>query len=132
MITRDGIWIGPDWLRVSRGRDAHEGVIEREQSLRRQRAELEALQASSRELDEELEAVRERVRATEDQLADEQAQLSRAGSAHMNLRSQLDSLRARAEQRSARMQQLTLELAPAPAPEPEPEGRARAKLDPIP
>ncbi len=111
MITRDGIWIGPDWLRVSRDRDAHEGVIEREQSLRRQRAELEALQASSRVLDEELEAVRERVRATEDQLADEQAQLSRAGSAHMNLRSQLDSLRARSEQRSARMQQLTLELA---------------------
>ena len=31
VITRDGIWIGPDWLRVSRDKDAHEGVIEREQ-----------------------------------------------------------------------------------------------------
>src|SRR5512139_241318 len=110
VITRDGIWIGPDWLRVSRDKDAHEGVLEREQSLRRQRAELESLQARGRQLDEELEAVRGRVRDTEDQLADGQAQLSRAGAAHLNLRSQLDSLRARSEQRSARMQQLTLEL----------------------
>jgi chromosome segregation protein len=111
VITRDGIWIGPDWLRVSRDRDVHEGVIEREQELRRQRAELEQLQARTRALDEELEGVREGVRATEDRLADEQTALSRGGAAHMNLRSQLDSLRARAEQRSARMQQLAGELA---------------------
>jgi chromosome segregation protein len=111
VITRDGIWIGPDWLRVSRDRDAHEGVLEREQTLRRERGELERLQARSRGLDEELEVLRQRVRETEDRLADEQAQLSRGGAAHMNLRSQLDSLRARAEQRGARMQQLTTELA---------------------
>jgi chromosome segregation protein len=111
VITRDGIWIGPDWLRVSRDRDAHEGVIEREQDLRRQRAELESLQARNRALDEELEAVRGRVRATEDRLADEQSELSRNGAAHMNLRAQLDSLRARAEQRNARMSQLATELA---------------------
>jgi chromosome segregation protein len=111
VITRDGIWIGPDWLRVSRDRDAHEGVIEREQELRRQRADLERLQARNRSLDGELEAVRGRVRATEDRLADEQAGLSRNGAAHMNLRSQLDSLRARAEQRNARMNQLATELA---------------------
>jgi chromosome segregation protein len=111
VVTRDGIWIGPDWLRVSRDRDAHEGVIEREQELRRQRTELERLQARGRELDEQLEASRGRVRDLEDRLADEQAQLSRDGAAHMNLRSQVDSLRARADQRSARMEQLASELA---------------------
>ena len=110
VITRDGLWLGADWLRVSRDRDAHEGVLEREQSLRRERAELESLQGRSRATDEELEAVRGRVRETEDRLADEQGQLSRSGTAHMNLRAQLDSLRAKAEQRGARMQQLTLEL----------------------
>jgi len=110
VITRDGLWLGPDWLRVSRDRDAHEGVLEREQSLRRERAELESLQGRSRATDDELEAVRGRVRETEDRLAEEQGQLSRSGAAHMNLRAQLDSLRAKAEQRGARMQQLTLEL----------------------
>ena len=111
VVTRDGIWIGADWLRVSRDRDAHEGVIEREQELRRQHADLERLQARGRGLEEELEAARGRVRELEDRLADEQAQLSRDGAAHMNLRSQVDSLRARADQRSARMQQLATELA---------------------
>jgi chromosome segregation protein len=111
VITRDGIWIGPDWLRVSRDRDAHEGVIEREHELRRQRGELDGLQARNRALDEELEAVRRRVRELEDRLADEQSQLSRSGAAHMNLRAQLDGLRAKAEQRNARMQQLAAELA---------------------
>jgi chromosome segregation protein len=111
VITRDGIWIGPDWLRVSRDRDAHEGVLEREQRLRRERAELERLQACCRELDEELEQAHQRVRGTEDRIADGQTQLSRDGSAHMNLRAQLDSLRAKSEQRSLRLQQLTSELA---------------------
>jgi chromosome segregation protein len=110
VITRDGIWIGPDWLRVSRDRDAHEGVLEREQTLRGERMELERLQARCRALEAELEATRGRVRDTEDRLADEQAQLSRDGASHMNLRSQLDSLRARADQRSARLEQLTSEL----------------------
>ena len=36
--------------------------------------------------------------------------LSRSGAVQMNLRSQIDSLRARAEQRERRMQQLTAEL----------------------
>jgi chromosome segregation protein len=111
VVTRDGIWIGPDWLRVSRDRDAHEGVIEREQELRRQQSELERLQARGRSLDEDLEAARNRVRDLEDRLADQQAELGRDGAAHMNLRSQVDSLRARADQRSARMQQLASELA---------------------
>jgi len=111
VVTRDGIWMGPDWLRVSRDRDAHEGVIEREQELRRQRADLERLQGRGRALDEELEAVRGRVRDLEDRLADQQAQLARDGAEHMNLRSQLDALRARADQRSTRMQQLATELA---------------------
>jgi len=111
VVTRDGIWIGPDWLRVSRDRDAHEGVIEREQELRRQHSELERLQARGRRLDDDLEAARNRVRDLEDRLADQQAELARDGAAHMNLRSQVDSLRARADQRSARMQQLASELA---------------------
>jgi chromosome segregation protein len=111
VITREGIWIGPDWLRVSRDRDAHEGVIEREQELRRQRTEFDVLQTRVRELEEELEAARVRVRDTEDRLGEEQAQVGRSGAAHMNLRSQLDGLKARADQRAVRMQQLALELA---------------------
>jgi len=110
VITRDGIWIGPDWLRVSRDKDAHEGVLEREDSLRRERAELERRQATHRELEAQLEAARSRVLEIEDRIAERQSHVSRSAAAHMSLRSQLDGLRARAEQRGLRLQQLTSEL----------------------
>ena len=110
VITRDGIWIGPDWLRVSRDKDAHEGVLEREERLRVERVALDAQQARHRAAEHDLEALRARVRELEDRLAGQQSQVSRSGTAHMSLRSQIDSLRARAEQRDRRMQQLTLEL----------------------
>ncbi|MDH5227431.1 MAG: chromosome segregation protein SMC, partial [Gammaproteobacteria bacterium] len=113
VITRDGIWIGPDWLRVSRDKDAHEGVIEREERLRAERAALEAQQAKHRAAETDLESLRGRVRDLEDQLAGHQTVVSRSGSSHMSLRSQIDSLRARAEQRSQRMQQLAFEMTEA-------------------
>jgi chromosome segregation protein len=111
VITRDGIWIGPDWLRVSRDKDAHEGVLEREDSLRRERSALESRQAASADLEARLEAARTQVRDLEDRLAGHQGQVSRSAASHMGLRSQIDGLRARAEQRELRLQQLTGELA---------------------
>ena len=111
VITRDGIWIGPDWLRVSRDKDAHEGVIEREHDLRRERGNHYVLQQKHRTLDAELDALRQHLHAMEDLLADAQASVATSGSAHMELRSQLDGLRARAEQRSDRASQLARELA---------------------
>ena len=35
VVTRDGIWLGSDWLRISRDADPHTGVIEREESSAR-------------------------------------------------------------------------------------------------
>ena len=40
VITRNGVWIGRHWLRVSRDANAHEGVLEREQELARLRPEI--------------------------------------------------------------------------------------------
>src|SRR6185369_8718215 len=58
VITRDGVWIGREWLRVSRDKDVHAGVIGREKEMRalrdvvadaeRQRNEAQAELADSR------------------------------------------------------------------------------------
>ncbi len=111
VVTRDGIWIGPDWLRVSRDRDAHQGVLEREQLLRDGHAELERLQRRQEGLEQDLAALRTHIQELEDGLAEGQTRISAAATAHMDLRSHVDGLRARAEQRSARLEQLTGELA---------------------
>jgi len=43
VVTRDGIWLGPDWLRLSRDADPRTGVIEREETLRGIRAQVSGL-----------------------------------------------------------------------------------------
>src|ERR1700682_4966726 len=43
VVTRDGIWLGSDWLRLSRDADPHTGVIEREETLRGIRPQVGAL-----------------------------------------------------------------------------------------
>jgi chromosome segregation protein len=110
VITRDGVWIGPDWLRVSRDRDTHEGVIEREHELRSQRASVAEQTARQRELEAELERRRGTARALEDRLSEAQSAVAASGQSHLNLRAELDGLRAKAEQRSTRLQQLAAHL----------------------
>jgi chromosome segregation protein len=53
VITADGIWMGNDWLRVSKDKDAKAGVLAREHEMRRLKADTRELQArfeSSRKL----------------------------------------------------------------------------------
>ncbi len=47
VVTRDGIWLGNDWLRVSRDADPHTGVIEREEILREIGAQVERARRGS-------------------------------------------------------------------------------------
>ena len=35
IVTRDGVWLGPDWLRLDRGADASAGVIGRAEEIKR-------------------------------------------------------------------------------------------------
>jgi chromosome segregation protein len=59
VITRDGTWLGPDWLRVSRGEDVHAGVLEREQQMRTLRTSHAAAQARLEALQDELAETRQ-------------------------------------------------------------------------
>lgn len=45
VVTRDGIWLGPHWLRVTRDKDSNSGVLGREHDIRRLKAELKEIQS---------------------------------------------------------------------------------------
>lgn len=45
VITADGIWLGKQWLRVSRDKDSKAGVLAREHDMRRLKGEMRELQA---------------------------------------------------------------------------------------
>jgi chromosome segregation protein len=111
VVTRDGIWLGSDWLRVSRGADSHTGVIEREETLRESRLAQRALEAEVRELELDLEATRSRAHEHEDRRDHCQTDVNRLHREHVDRRAELSAAQARTDDAARRSAQLETELA---------------------
>ena len=111
IVTKDGLWLGPNWLRVSRASDAESGVLARKQELE----ELEQSIASTEEQIETLSEQREELRLKTGDLerAIEQSrnEAEQLGRREAELRSQLSAQRARAEQMNERRTRVEQELA---------------------
>jgi chromosome segregation protein len=110
VVTRDGIWLGRDWLRLSRDRDPHAGVIEREESLRTMRAEVSRLGAELEALEHVRSATRDSVREREDQRERYQSDVNRLHREFLDKRAALDAARARGEDSARRMAELMTAL----------------------
>jgi len=111
VVTRDGIWLGTDWLRVSRDADPHTGVIEREESLREIRAQVAVLENQLQQLQRSLDETRERVRDHEDRRERLQTDVNRLHREHVDRRAELNSAQARTEEATRRLSLLETELA---------------------
>ncbi len=111
VVTRDGIWLGPDWLRLSRDREPHTGVIEREESLRELRAEVNRLAQEVKDLEHKLELTRERVREHEDRRDRIQTDVNRLHREHVDRRAEFDSAQARRADAARRLNELETGLA---------------------
>jgi chromosome segregation protein len=111
VVTRDGIWLGPDWLRLSRDKDPHTGVIEREESLREIRLQVSRLAEEIEESEHRLEMTRDRVREHEDRRDRFQADVNRLHREHVERRAALDSAQARTADAARRLAQLETGLA---------------------
>ena len=111
IVTKDGVWIGRDWLRVSRDPDAHAGVLEREQALRSRREELRVAEGALAAHERALTAARERIRALEGARDEAQEAANRLHRGHVDLRGQLESTRARTAQTAERLARLATEAA---------------------
>jgi chromosome segregation protein len=111
VVTRDGIWLGSDWLRLSRDADPHTGVIEREETLRGIRTQVSGLAEEAKQLEHRLELTREHVREHEDRRERFQAEVNRLHREHVDRRAELDSARARSADAARRMAQLETGLA---------------------
>src|SRR6202042_253385 len=91
VVTRGGIWLGADWLRLSRDPEPHTGVIEREESLRTLRAETVRLEAEVKERERRLELIREQVRDHEDRRERSQGEVNRLHREHVDRRAEHDA-----------------------------------------
>src|SRR4029079_1870995 len=111
VITRSGEWIGRDWLRVNRGGDPHSGVLEREQRLKQQRAELVRSEDAARDMESQLAACREQLATAERERDAAQGRIQGAHRDHADLLGQLEGERARAQESTVRRERLEEEAA---------------------
>ena len=111
VITRGGEWVGPHWLRVSRGADQHAGVIEREHRLKTLRGTVATVEERVHEVEAALASVREALAKAESDRDHAQSGIQAAHRKHADLLSQLEATRARAQESTLRRERLEEEAA---------------------
>lgn len=98
LITPEGIWIGANWLRISKAHDEQSGVIARKHELEVLEQEVIATEAIESELMSQLSAGRERLLNLEGDREEVQQTLQQATIAQSDLKSQHSAKNARFEQ----------------------------------
>lgn len=109
VITKDGVWLGNGWIRVTRDADQHSGVLQRERELDEVSASIETAETSIQGLQDAVDEGRYKLQTLELQRDAEQRQLSDLSSAQANLRAQLQVKQGRLEQLHQRIQQIERE-----------------------
>ncbi len=110
VVTRDGIWLGPNWLRVVRETDARAGILRREQELKALAAEIEGLSREVLQSQEQLEAERRRLQELEMERDSVQAAFNQANRIHAEAQSRLQHRQSQLAQARARHDRLESEL----------------------
>ena len=111
VVTKEGIWLGANWLRVARDKDASAGVLKRRQELEALQDELESLQAGIEQLAEDRAGNEEKQQSLEEQLREVSASATEQQKNYTELRSQLSAFEVQIEQYKARRTRAETELA---------------------
>ncbi len=110
IITREGIWLGPNWIRVARPDDNEQGVIKRQQELSDLTEKLAATEQRLQTIDQDIQARRESIQAAESRRDQLQRDIQQHGRQYGELKSTLSGHQARIEQIISRRERLSTEL----------------------
>ena len=106
VITRDGIWLGKNWLRVARDKDEKSGVLAREQEIKQLQQRLEELDMQADEIDQRIQDGRASLQSQEQQREQWQAELNQAHSQVAQIQAEITARQSRLEQLMSRNQNL--------------------------
>lgn len=110
VITRDGIWMGRNWVRVARVSDSDGGVIQRQEELEALAAKLEAQQAREMELAEQLQESEEALKTLEDERQECQRELQLSTRQHAETSARVSAYQAKSEQIKLRNERINTEI----------------------
>lgn len=110
IITADGLWIGPNWLRLARDADDKAGVLQREQELKELAHTIESLSSDVEMADEQRSEGREQLKRLEEEREAVQRELHQASRAQAEVQAQLSGRQARLDQMRNRSQNIENEI----------------------
>ncbi len=110
IITADGVWLGPNWLRVARVTDEEGGIIARREELEELAEKLDWEQRREEQLSRALEEAGEELATLENQRQESQKALQARTREHAEISAELSAHRARVEQISARRERLGTDI----------------------
>lgn len=106
VVTRDGIWMGRHWLRISNDKDARQGVLARETEIRELHQRLQVLEQQATALNDDLIDKREALQAKEKQREETQVALNAIHAQLNQLQTQISARQTRKEHITNRGQNL--------------------------
>ena len=110
IITKDGIWLGSNWLRISRDKDASTGVLARENSIRELQQKLSEMEAEAEKINAELNSLRTNLQDKEQQREELQTVLNSIHSRLNEIKAQITARESRHEHITSRGKDLDAEL----------------------
>jgi len=111
IITADGIWVGKNWLRITRDQQAKQGVLAREHDIRDIRQQLDELEQTVAELNQKLQTEREQLHAHEHRREEVQQALNLKHREINDVQSRINAHRSRQEHVSKHGENLAAEYA---------------------
>jgi len=111
VVTKDGYWVGVNWLRVSRAVDEQSSVLQREKDMQRIAEEIRSLTSTVESLQEKLFVDRQALKDAEQQRDELQKSYQGINRQHAELEARLAARKTRIEQMRAREQVLVKEIA---------------------
>lgn len=111
VITAQGLWLGPNWLRVNEEVDHRSGIFAREQDILQIQETLRGLEGDLQNLSDILKKSREQLRDLEAQRETKQQQLNQSQRELSQVRSESSTRQERLQHMQQRMQRTTEEIA---------------------
>ncbi len=102
VVTPDGVWLGKDWLRVSRDKDGKAGVLAREHDMRRLKSDIREMQARYESAKKLLADGRIRLTQLEERRETMQRDASSVLTEYSEIKAALESARFKMEQANTR------------------------------
>ncbi len=110
IITRDGAWIGNNWIKISRVNDGKTGVLQREKELRALKQRRDDLQESTEVLEVQLEETEIALKDAESNRESLQQRDKVLGSEYSAKSAQFSAYSAKQEQQQQRLNQISHDI----------------------